>query len=73
MDAILIFNYQQFNKISVDLKFRKNHQSIFLRKYGFWKDRECISGYSYERGCVPPVSNAARISEEYENQKRHQD
>jgi hypothetical protein len=32
MDAILIFNYQQFNKISVDLKFRKNHQSIFFKK-----------------------------------------
>ena len=31
MDAILIFNYQQFNKISVDLKFRKNHQSIFFK------------------------------------------
>lgn len=32
MDAILIFNYQQFNKISVDLKFRKKSPEYIFKK-----------------------------------------
>lgn len=36
MDAILIFNYQQFNKISVDLKFwKKSPEYIFLENMDF--------------------------------------